>query len=249
LSEFDKTKENSVKKLFQTASGTHIIEATTSELATLFLSRQALDAMCADLEFIIPLTAAPVIAAPIPEPPLQQKAGFVKSDRPSVKSEQRTCAKCGKAFTPFRKDQKCCSTVCGRSYHAPKPVVKAVRAAKPKAEPASTDARVCKGCGKTFTPARKDQKCCNVACRKKYSNTHKDAKPLTARPPAPAIPSRPPQPAAPAVDRLAAIRAADAKARLKSAGITVPASAFGSDSGIGVPTADDIAAVRAGRDE
>jgi hypothetical protein len=45
--------------------------------------------------------------------------------KPTVKKaaatvgKEKACAACGKAFTPWRSDQKCCSTKCGQSSKAP----------------------------------------------------------------------------------------------------------------------------------
>lgn len=42
-----------MKQLHQTSTGTHIIEATSSELANLLAAKQALDVLCDQFEFTI----------------------------------------------------------------------------------------------------------------------------------------------------------------------------------------------------
>ena len=53
---------------------------------------------------------------------------------------QKVCVVCGKPYTPHRKDQKCCSTVCGKSgkgTHAPKVSVATAPTAKQERDQAA----------------------------------------------------------------------------------------------------------------
>lgn len=234
-----------MKQLFQTAQGTHIIEATGSELANLLLARKAIDAVCDEFTFIIRPMDPPETKAPVSVPPVQQKAPSVKSDRPSVKSDAIPCSVCGTEFKAKRPGQKCCSKPClNKAYRFAK--AKKTKAQAP-ARKTSQDSgglepRICRGCGKTFNPKRKDQNCCKVACRRKLPRTSKAAKKATEQAKAyQSILAKPPPPA----DRLEAIRAADR--RLREKGIAAPSVWSGSDSGIGAPTADDIAEVTRGK--
>jgi len=75
------------------------------------------------------------VAAAIKPPAKRDEKSFV-----AVVGSERVCAACGKKFTPHRKDQKCCSTKCGRSHKTPnaiKPPVVANKAPVSDSAPVS----------------------------------------------------------------------------------------------------------------
>ena len=58
---------------------------------------------------------------------------------------QKVCVVCGKPYTPHRKDQKCCSTVCGKSgkgTHAPKVSVATAPTAKQERDQGGGQTRI-----------------------------------------------------------------------------------------------------------
>jgi predicted nucleic acid-binding Zn ribbon protein len=87
--------------------------------------------------------------------------------------KEKACAACGKMFTPWRKDQKCCSTTCGKSTKAGAARKQTV---KPPADPeaaaadAATSASIfpadCAVCGLGFNPRYEGQKTCCTSCAK-----------------------------------------------------------------------------------
>lgn len=257
-----------MKQLFQTAQGTHIIEATGSELATLLLAKQSLDAICDQFEFVYKVPESVTQAGPqkVTIPALAPRKESAENG--DFTRDTRLCLICKTEFEVKRKDQKYCSKRClDKSYRLAKAkaAVKAPVKKAPAKEVAGLSPRTCRGCGKKFSPHRKDQNCCTVACRRKLprnSNKNAPAKTTTIkvmRNGRPAtqeelesavlgkqMPAAPVQKVNPKADRLAMIRAADR--RLKEKGIAAPSVWSGSDSGIGAPTAEDIAAVTRGKE-
>jgi len=107
------------------------------------------------------------VAAAIKPPAKRDEKSFAV-----VVGSERVCAACGKKFTPHRKDQKCCSTVCGKSgkgSHAPKvagaPAPAAVLADDTKKK-ADLFPYTCEVCGLGFNPRYPDQKTCSITCAK-----------------------------------------------------------------------------------
>jgi len=104
----------------------------------------------------------------VAKPTLKKAAKAVAA----LDGSERVCVACGKKFKPHRKDQKCCSTVCGKSgkgSHAPKVSVALAPAAvladdtKKKAD---LFPYTCEVCGLGFNPRYPDQKTCSITCAK-----------------------------------------------------------------------------------
>ena len=237
-----------MRRIGKTDGGGVLLEMTGLDLIRLMDACKAMSLLFDEVEVCIPTNHEAVATeAPPAATIVQPKPVSVQSKRPPVKSGQRNCIQCHEAFTPKRKDQTCCGKACRKAYGD---THRKPKAAKEPAKSDAHDKKTCADCGNPFVPWRRDQRFCS-ACAKRG---HAAKKPV-----APAVPTKAAAAtqavsyqknlAAKPVDRLAAIRAADAKARMKAAGIAAPVSVFGSDSGIGAPTDDDIAAVRAGRDD
>jgi hypothetical protein len=100
--------------------------------------------------------------------------------KPTVKKPEATvgkekaCAACGKKFTAWRKDQKCCSTTCGKSPKAL--AARAAAGAVVVTDDAAADAAAasaealypatCEVCGLGFNPKYPTQKTCSITCAK-----------------------------------------------------------------------------------
>jgi hypothetical protein len=100
--------------------------------------------------------------------------------KPTVKKaaatvgKEKACAACGKTFTPWRKDQRCCSTTCGKSpkalaARAAAGAVVVTDAAAADAAASSAEAMypaTCEVCGLGFNPKYPTQKTCSITCAK-----------------------------------------------------------------------------------
>lgn len=147
---------------------------------------------------------------------------------------------------------------------APAPIRRVKHAAPaPRKASAGTPGRACKECGGSMAGRRKQARYCEP-CAKAIDQRHKaeyqkrkaaENKATKVKPIAPTTPARPPAtpPARTEADilaaRMALIRQTDARARAKR-GISAPRIGVnGTDSMIGEPSADDLAAIRGRRED
>lgn len=252
-----------MKQLHRTSTGEHIVSATTEELMAILAAHQALKKVCEEFEFTIApagqITEPAVAQAEKLDAGTQRlldvaevtvwgerKGGKQKAATPAHATTQQApakapkCVECGKPIVG-RLHAITCSEACSkvredRSKHASYLRRKAKQKAARKPTTLSPgEKRVCKSCGKSFAPIRKDQSCCSKACRQNpVIRTAPAARPT----PKPTL-----TPEQIKANRIALLRALDAKSRPQ----TRPAFTDG-DSMIGTASPDDVAAIK-GRED
>jgi hypothetical protein len=110
----------------------------------------------------------------VPHPPKAKRPAAVKptgKKAAATVGKEKACAACGKTFTPWRKDQRCCSTTCGKSPKARAAagavvVTDDVTADAAAASAAAMYPATCEVCGLGFNPKYPTQKTCSITCAK-----------------------------------------------------------------------------------
>ena len=247
-----------MKRIGRTDAGGMLIEMTGEDVIHLMQAQKSLSSLFDEVDIRIPVSINNVpepdgkageSSCPPPVAPRGQTAPAVSTKRMCVECgkpifDRPTAVTCGEACAKVRDDRSK-----RESYLRRKKRLAKASGKKPSVKPPSAsgyEPRVCRSCGKTFTPHRHDQKRCSKQCKQVRAKdpgvpaTRVEQATPAAKPAA--TPARKPlTPEQIKANRLALLRAAAARIGMDGSQRSLIG---GADSLIGDPDEEELRAVR-----